>query len=138
IRSLTNLHALPREPIACLEVANRVWDASVAQPLFDCWRATAGREDLIRQATSGGWTVRALALHALAEIPRSLVQPIVPLGAIPSAPIPRAGGENSRTTTATSVNLPQIAFPTPAFEPATRDRLLQSCVEILSQNSSGL
>lgn len=138
VRSLTNLHALPQDPMACLEVANRVWDTSVAQPLFDCWRAAANREDLINQAISASWTVRAFALHALAEIPRSLVQPIVPLAAMPTAPTPRSGGDNPRASTATSVNPPQVAFPAPVFEPAIRDRLLQSCVEILSQNISGL
>jgi hypothetical protein len=94
VRSLNGLHALPQDPKACLDVANRVWDASVAQPLFDCWRATASREDLIKQTSSGGWTVRALALHALASAPE--------------------------------------------FGQAARDRLLQSSVEILSQNISGL
>jgi len=138
VRSLTHLHVLPQDPMACLQVANRVWDASVAQPLFDCWRATASREELINQATSGSWTVRAFALHVLAEIPRSLIQPIVPLVAMPSVPTPRSGGDNNLASTGTSVNPPPVAFPTPVFEPATRDRLLQSCVEILSQNISGL
>jgi hypothetical protein len=138
VRSLTNLHALPQDPMACLEVANRVWDASVAQPLFDCWRATANREDLINQATSGGWTVRALALKVLAEIPRSSIQPIVPLVATSPAPTPRSEGDNNRTSIGTSVNPPQITLSTPVFDQPTRDRLLQSCVEILSQNISGL
>jgi hypothetical protein len=73
VGALARLHALPQDPRACLEMANRTWDPSVAQPLFDCWRATATR-DLILQAASGGWTVRALALRALAEIPQSPAQ----------------------------------------------------------------
>ncbi|MBK5294308.1 MAG: HEAT repeat domain-containing protein [Acidobacteriia bacterium] len=138
VRSLTNLRALPQDPMACLEAANRVWDASAAQPLFDCWRATANREDLITQATVGGWTVRAFALHALAEIPRSLDQRIVPLVARPPAPIPRPASSSNRAGTGMAVNPPSAAIPTPSFEQATRDRLLQSCVDILSQNISGL
>jgi hypothetical protein len=65
--------AQPADPQACLAMANRCWSPSVAQPLFDCWAATASREDLIRQAASGGWAVRALALHALTHAPTSPV-----------------------------------------------------------------
>jgi hypothetical protein len=61
----------PAEPNACLAMANRCWDPSIAQSLFDCWEATASRDDLIRQAASASWTVRGLALRALTHAPTS-------------------------------------------------------------------
>lgn len=79
------LRAQPADAAACLATANRCWDPSMAQPLFECWAATASREDLIRQAASAGWTVRGLALRALTQAPTS---PIHALRASPgSAPI---------------------------------------------------
>jgi hypothetical protein len=65
------LRAQPADASACLAMANRCWDPSVAQPLFDCWAATASRDDLIRQAASASWTVRGLALRALTHSPTS-------------------------------------------------------------------
>lgn len=67
VRALTTLRALPHEPAACLQMAARCWEPSVAKPLFDCWRAAASPDDLLAQATSASWTVRALALEAAAE-----------------------------------------------------------------------
>jgi hypothetical protein len=67
------LRAQPPDPKACLALANRCWDPAVAEPLFDCWLATASREDLIRQAASASWTVRGLALRALTQAPTSLI-----------------------------------------------------------------
>ncbi len=93
VAALVRLKALPQNPSACLQAAGRCWDAFVAKPLFDCWSATATRDDLIQQATSGSWMMRALALHSLKD---------------------------------------------GSFEQATRVRLLQSSVEILSRNFSGL
>jgi hypothetical protein len=61
----------PADPQACLAMANRCWTPAAAQPLFDCWAATASREDLIRQAASAGFSVRALALRALTKAPTS-------------------------------------------------------------------
>jgi hypothetical protein len=85
VSGLATLRALPVEPQACLTMANRCWNPSVAQPLFDCWLATASRDDLIRQAASASWTVRALALRALTQAPTS---PINVLRSSPgSAPI---------------------------------------------------
>ena len=65
------LGAQPADAKACLAMANRCWDPSIAQPLFDCWAATASRDDLIRQAASARWTVRGLALRALTHAPTS-------------------------------------------------------------------
>src|SRR5438034_3665813 len=65
------LHAVPVNPQVCLSMANRCWDPAVAQPLFDCWLATASREDQVRQAMSGSWTVRGLALRSLTQVPRA-------------------------------------------------------------------
>lgn len=79
------LRAQPQDPNACLALANRCWDPAVAQPLFDCWLATASREDLIRQAAAGSWPVRALALRAFTQAPTS---PLNVLRASPgSAPL---------------------------------------------------
>ena len=41
----------------------------MARPLFQCWAATASRDDLIRQAASASWTVRGLALRTLTHSP---------------------------------------------------------------------
>jgi hypothetical protein len=65
------LRAQPVDATACLAMANRCWDPSVARPLFDCWLAAASRDDVIRQATSASWTVRALTLRALTRTPRT-------------------------------------------------------------------
>jgi hypothetical protein len=67
------LRAQPPDPKACLALANRCWDPAVAEPLFECWLATASREDQIRQAASASWTVRGLALRALTQAPTSLI-----------------------------------------------------------------
>lgn len=136
VRALTTLRALPQDPRACLEMANRCWDADVAQPLFTCWRAAASRDDLITQATAGGWTVRALALHALVDVPESRVRPIAPLVRLPPAPAPGRAG--SRPADMRPIPRPAPVPTPPVFEPALRDRLLRSAVEILSRNTSGL
>lgn len=65
------LRAPPADVAACLAMANRCWDPSMAEPLFDGWAATASREDLIRQAATASWTVRGLALRALTRAPTS-------------------------------------------------------------------
>lgn len=79
------LRAQPAAAAACLAMANRCWDPSIAEPLFECWAATASRDDLIRQAASASWTVRGLALRALTQTPTS---PINALRASPgSAPL---------------------------------------------------
>lgn len=109
VRALTALRALPTEPGACLEMAARCWDTSAAAPVFRCWRAAASRDALLRQALSASWTVRALALDAL-------TQRTAAAGALPIVPLVPAA---------------------PRFDPTTRDRLLESAVELLSQNLSG-
>ncbi len=65
------LRRQPLDPQACLALANRCWNPSIAQQLFDCWLRSASRDDLIRQATSATWTVRALTLRALTQTPTS-------------------------------------------------------------------
>jgi hypothetical protein len=74
------VRAQPPDAAACLAMANRCWDPAVAEPLFQCWAATASREDLIRQAASASWAVRGLALRALTQAPTS------PINALRSAP----------------------------------------------------
>lgn len=117
VRSLASLRALPVDPQSCLAIANRCWAPSIAQPLFTCWRATASRDDLIRQAASASWTVRALALRAITQNPDARPQGLVrmpqPLGPVAIPP---------RRT---------------AFEPEVRELLLTSLVEMLSQRISG-
>lgn len=102
------LRAQPVAPQACLAMANRCWSAAVAQPLFDCWVATASRDDLIRQAASASVTVRALALRALTQAPMS---PIDALRASPGS--------------------------APALEWSVSRILVTSLVDILSRDVSG-
>jgi hypothetical protein len=104
------LHALPVNPQVCLSMANRCWDPSVAQPLFDCWLATASREDLVRQATSGSWTVRGLALRALTQAGPARASQLDALRASPGS--------------------------APAFEWLVSQVLFTSLVDVLSQNVS--
>jgi hypothetical protein len=132
VRALGMLRALPERPQACLELANRCWDASVAQPLFDCWRAAASRDAVVELAASGAWTVRALALHALVKAQGSMIQPVEPLVRTPP---PLAPGNASRSMVMRP-NQDPGRRPLP-FAPPLRDRLLQSALEVLSQMPAG-
>lgn len=136
VRALATRRALPQDPQACLAMANRCWDSSVAQPLFECWRAAASRDDVINQASSGAWTVRALALNWLVNVPESRIRPIAPLVAVPPPPV--AGRAGSRPAAMRPIPRPAPVPSPPVFAPPLRDRLLQSAIEILSQNTSGL
>lgn len=127
VRALVTLGASPTERQACLDMASRCWEASVAEPLFACWRAGASRDDLIRLATSGGWTTRVLALRTLAGAPAAQIE----------AREPRLVTPDSRGA-AVLARRPVPDPPSPGFEPEVRDRLLQSGVEILSQRVSGI
>ena len=139
VRALTSMHALPSDPNVCLDLAGRCWDVYVARPLFECWLASVTREAVIDQATSAGWTVRALALSSLAGDAEAQRAEILPMFRLPQPPIapPLPGASNRRPTVARPGEVAPRARATPAFDEALRDRLLQSAVEVLSHNSSG-
>lgn len=107
VKSLTRLEALPEDPDQCLQMANLGWDVSVVKAPFRCWRKTAGKKQLIEEATtSGNMAVRTLALTALTGKDR----PRTPFG-----PARRK---------------------IPEFEKSLRDKLLSSATEILEHDIS--
>lgn len=136
VRALTGLQALPKDPAACLKAANLCWDASVAQPLFDCWRITATRKEIIKQATSGKWAVRALALRSLTQSSGAGERFITPRIQHASPPAPLYESGNIRASKNTPLNDP-IPPSAALLEQAVKEQLLQSSLEILSQNISG-
>lgn len=80
VSGLTTLGALPADRAVCLDLANRCWDPAVARAPFECWRATATRQELISQTRSASWPVRVLAFRALTW------------GAVPPLPARDLGG----------------------------------------------
>lgn len=137
VRALTTLGALPQEPQPCLDMANRCWDVSVAQPLFACWRRAASRDELIDLATSGGWTARVLALQSLAGVSESQrIQAAEPRLVMPAPPA--AGGAAGRSGALPLMQRPAPDFSPAVLDPALRDRLLQSAVEVLSRRTSAM
>ncbi len=117
VRSLAALGALPQDPKTCLALASRCWDPAAAQAPFQCWLASAPYDEVLTQATSAPFTVRALALQAV-------TQGLSPLSERISLPIARA-------------NASAPAVSRAPLEGPTRDRLLTSLVETLSQPISG-
>jgi hypothetical protein len=119
-------------------MANPCWDASIARPLFDCWRASATQDDVIKQAISGSWIVRTLALYSLADVRRSPTQSVMPLITMPSPPPPQPGVVGSRAGSNRSIGVPTAVPSSLVLDQPTRDRLLQSSIEVLSRDISGL
>jgi hypothetical protein len=107
--------ARPADPQACLAMANQSWDPAAAQPLFDCWLPTASREDLVKQAMSGSWPVRGLALRALTQASRA-----------PNSP----GGMSQLEA------LRAAPGSAPAFEWLVSQALFNSIVQVLSHEMS--
>jgi hypothetical protein len=67
IAALGAVGAPVSDPGQCRELLSRVWDASAAGGLFECWRASASPEDIDRAALSGPPVLRAHAMLALAR-----------------------------------------------------------------------
>jgi HEAT repeat protein len=133
VAALGRLHSLPAEPQVCRLLAGRCWEASSARPLFLCWHSSASREEVLEAASAGPPVLRALALGSLAPPPSASPELVGYRMRVASAPPPPGPGGASRPSAALLTAPPQPAVsPPPSFEPATRDRLLRSAVEVLS------
>lgn len=130
IFALGAMQALPRSPVECVAAAARARDFAAAALAGACWRARAGREELVQAALAGAPMVRVLALDALFASPRAEPRLVRPPLARP-APPPPAAGPGPRPTTAAPLLAPQTRPSTPAFDEAMRRRLLQSATETL-------
>jgi hypothetical protein len=131
VQALAALKALPDDPRQCFEAAGRSWEAHAAALAFACWRAQASREALRQAALEAPHVVRVLAMAALLERPPARDLPLVRFPQAAVAPPPAPPG-----ATAPVAVLPQPASPAPAppaFDDATRKRLLESSVQVLSR-----
>jgi hypothetical protein len=106
VEALERLGAPVVAPERCREVVGRCWEASVAKPLFQRWRASATQQELLNAAATGPTVLRALALHSLTE-PTTASRPEAAEGP-PSSP--------ERLE----------------LDAATRERLLDSVLEVFS------
>jgi len=96
-----------RDPQECGQLVHRTWDANVAKPLFDCWRASASYQQVLHAALAGPPVERAVALDSLA--PAEHLAPIArQIFRVPEPPAAR-------------------------LDPALQHRLLNSAVDVLSQ-----
>lgn len=116
VEALARLNALPTEPERCFALAERTYEAQPASLALGCWRAQANEKALLRAATSAAPTVRALALAALLEEPRSAERKIALSKVVVVAP-------------------PSAAV---RLDPSVREPLLASAVQVLSTPLSSL
>jgi hypothetical protein len=132
VQALAALNSLPDDPQQCFDAAARSWEASAAALAFACWRAQASREALLQAALDAPHTVRALAMAALFERPAARDRPVVRLPQASAPPPPVQPGAR-----ASVMVVPQPQAPAPAalpvFDDATRKRLLESAVQVLSR-----
>ena len=106
VQSLGRLGRPLADPARCQNMMGRVWDVAIADQMVACWyRAGRTRDDVITAATSGPAVQRAAALTLVTGRQARSARTIV----------------SSRTSN------------TPALDSATRDRLLDSDVWLLSQ-----
>ncbi len=100
----------PVSDARCRGLVARAWEAHVAQQMLECWRRQgATREELLESATTWNATGRAATLVALTS------------AATPGSPRRLMISQEVRTV---------------SFEPAVRDRLLESAVWSLSQGDA--
>lgn len=131
LRSLAHFKALPTDPQQCYELASRAWELQAAALAAACWRARAGRDDLVRAALDGPPIRRALALIALFERPATRDLPL--LRAVPrQAPPPPVAGSRAQPSVGRVAPPPAPPAP-PRFDDAERRRLLASAAEVLSR-----
>jgi hypothetical protein len=134
VQALAALKSLPDDPQQCFEAAARTREAHAAALAIGCWRAQASREALLQAALEAPPMVRALAIASLFERPAPRDAPLVrlPRTVVPAQPV-------SPGARASVGILPQSSAPAapPAFDEATRKRLLDSAVQVLSRAVRG-
>jgi hypothetical protein len=132
VLALRQLSASITDPQVCLATAARAWEIHAAKPLFDCWRVSATRDEILAAAVaSGAPIIRALALYSLVERPRSRE----------AEPLLRFRPDNRSRFAVEAYGRPYSAGTESGpvqFDTATRDHLLVSAIEVLSKKGGSL